>query len=162
MTELPGGTAANAIVLRSGSLPSFPGDYVSVRVEFRVSQFLSDALFECFRNEVLQPFSLLVYFVPGISKDLAQEKLHQTVPANDTKRPFSAFVGQARAVVLPICDTGPSPSGQSLQHPGYGRRRNAQALRNRIAGSGFSRWAAQFEDRLQIVIHGFRSRVRHN
>ena len=131
-------------------------------VEFGVSQFLSDALFELFRNEVLQSLSFLVYFVPGIAKDLAKEKLHQAVPANDTKRPFSAFIGQVGTPVLLIYDPGPSPSGQFLEHPGYGGRRNAQALRNRIAGSCFSRGTAQFEDRLQVVVHGFRYEVRHS
>src|ERR1035441_8554247 len=120
-------------------------------VEFRISEFLSDAIFQFFGNEMLQPFSLLVYLIPGITKDLAKEKLHQTVPANDTKRPFPAFVGQARAAVLLIGDAGSFPSGQLLKHPGYGRRRNAQASRNRIAGSCFSRGTAQFEDRLQVV-----------
>lgn len=145
-----------------GQRAVFPGDYVSVRVEFRVSQFLSNALFELFGNEVLQPFSLWVYFVPGIAKDLAKEELHQTVPADDTKRPSSAFVGQAGAAVLLICNTGPFRSGQFLEHAGYGRCGNAQALGNRIAGSCFTRRTAQFEDRLQVVIHRFRYGVRHS
>src|ERR1035441_10765647 len=84
-------------------------------VEFRISQFLSDAIFQFFGNEMFQRFSLLVYLIPGITKDLAKEKLHQTVPANDTKRPFPAFVGQARAAVFLIGDTRPFPSGQLLR-----------------------------------------------
>ena len=123
-----------------------------MRIEFRVSQFLSDAIFELFRNEVLQLFSLLVYFVPGVTKNLAKEKLHQTVPANDAKRPFAAFAGQPRAAVLLISDARAFSRGQLLEHPGDRGCGNSQTLRDRTACSRFSRRATQFEDRFQVVI----------
>ena len=78
---------------------------MSVRIELRVVQFRRDALLESFGDEVLQPFRLVMDFIPGISKDLMQERLDQPVMPNDLKSALGSGLCQSHAVMLFVDQT---------------------------------------------------------
>ena len=73
---------------------------MSVRVELRVVQFCGDSFLKSLRDEVLQPFRLVMDFIPGISKNLMQERLDQPVMPDNLKSALGSGLRQSNPMML--------------------------------------------------------------
>ena len=82
--------------------------------------------------------------------------------ANDPQCPAPPLDGEAGPMVLLVGDTGRVAGGQFPKHSRDGRCRDAEALRNLIAGGRPRDWPAEFENGLQVIVDGFRFRIRHS
>ena len=71
-----------------------------MRIDFGIAQDRGHAIFKALGDEVLQPFRLLVHFVPGVLQNVVQEQLQQTMVPDQLPRAAFAGRGEADAAVL--------------------------------------------------------------
>ena len=88
--------------LRHGAVEC--GDGVAMRVKLRVTHLGRDPLLELLRDEVFQALRLLMYFVPGVPKNIMEKRFHQAVMTHNLPRPQLSRIGQVHAVVLLVAD----------------------------------------------------------
>lgn len=71
-------------------------------VEARIAQYRRHSVFEPLRNEVFQPLSLIVNFVPGIFQYVVKEKLEQTMVPDQLPRPVLSGGSETDTTMLLI------------------------------------------------------------
>ena len=105
------------------------GDRVPVRIGFRVAQFRGDPVFQSLRDEVLQPFRLIVNLVPRVVEDIMEEALQQTVVAKNLQGAHLPRWRQTHAMMLFVFHERRLLRRQLLQHSRDGSRADAEMLR---------------------------------
>ena len=136
--------------------PASLGDRVPVRIGFRVPQFRGDPIFKPLRDEVLQPFRLIVNLVPRVVEEIMQETLQQAVVAKNLQSAHLPRGRQTHAVVLFVFHKRRLLRGELLQHSGDGSGADAKMPGEGVAGHPFLFGAAQLQDRFQIIVYRFR------
>jgi len=132
------------------------GNRVAVRIGLWISQFRGDPIFKPLRNEVLQPFCLIVNLIPRIVEEITEETLQQTVTAKNLQSAHFPRCSQTRAVVLLVFHKRWLLCRELLEHSGYGSGTDTKTLSKGVAGHPFLLGAAQFQYRFQIIVHRFR------
>jgi len=127
-----------------------------MRIGFRVSQFRGDPIFKALRDEVLQPFCLVVNLVPRVVEELVEETLQQTVVANDLQSTHLPRCSQTRAVVLHVSHKRWLLCRELLEHSSHGSSTDTKTLSKGVAGHLFLLRAAQFQYRFQVIVGRFR------
>lgn len=133
---------------------------MSVRVDFRVAQDSGDAILKTLRDEVFQPLCLLVHLVPGVLQDIVKKEFEQSVMADEF--PCAALSGcrEPNAPVLLIHDESWPLRSEPLKHSGDRRSLDFESLGKGLCCDPQFLRAAQFEDRFEVIVDGFRSRRR--
>ena len=62
-------------------------------IKFRVAEFAGNTFFEFFRDEVLQPFGLIVQFIDRVIQHAEKKGLNQSMVTDDFKSPLSPSLG---------------------------------------------------------------------
>src|SRR6266700_3071166 len=109
------------------------GDRVTMRIGFRVSQFRSDPVFELLRDEMLQPFGLIVNFVPRVVEEIMEETLEQTVVAKNLQSAHLPGRCQTHAVMLFVLHKTWLLRSQLLQHSSNGCGADTEMLCDCVA-----------------------------
>ena len=130
-----------------------------MRVDRRAAEHLVHALDEALRHRVLEPIGLLVHFAPVEADDLDQEKLDQSVPAQDVQCQLPARRRELRSGVGLVSDE--TAVGQGLEHR-RDRTRGHRGDRGQAPGSHRNpRLALLLEQHgLQVVLDGGGRHIR--
>ena len=107
---------------------------VPVRIDLGIAQNGRYPVFESLRNEMLQPLSFLVDFVPRVLKNIVQKQLEQPVMADQFPSPSLARGGQSNTVMLLVQNQRRPLQGEFLKHPRDGRSTHAQSLGECVGG----------------------------
>ena len=121
-----------------------------------ITQFGGDPVFEALRNEVFQTLGFLMHLIPRIAEKLMQDPLEQAVVAQHLQCPPLSSLGQSHAMMLLVLYEGGALRGEFLEHASYGRRADPQMPGKRVARDALLLGAAQFQNRLQVVVNGLR------
>lgn len=105
---------------------------------------------------MFQPFGLVVNFVPRVVEEVMEETLQQAVVAKDLQGAPLPGCRQTHAVVLFVSYKRGLLRRELLEHSSNGCGADAKMPRERVAGHPFLFRPGQFQDRFQIVVHGFR------
>ncbi len=137
------------------------GNWMPVRVGVGIAQLGGNPVFQPLGDEMLQALGLLMHLVPRIAEKLVQKSLEQPMVAQHLEGPHFSGIGQAYAVMLLIFHECGASRGKLLKHPRHRCRANSQMPGERIAGYPLFRRAAEFQNRLQVVIHRLRRGGMH-
>lgn len=107
---------------------------------------------------MFQPLRLLMHFVPGVLQDDVKEQFKKPVMAHKLSGAAFSRRRQPNTPVLLIRDESWALRGKPLTHTGHRGRPYPQPLGEGLRCDRQLIGAAQFEDRLQIVVHRFRNR----
>ena len=127
-----------------------------MRIGFRIAQFRRDAIFKPLRDEMFQPFGLVVNLVPRVVEEIMEETLQQAVMAKNLQSAHLSGRCQTHAVVLFVFHERRLLRRELLEHSGDGSRTDTEMLGEGVAGHPFLFGAAQLQDGFQIVVYGFR------
>jgi hypothetical protein len=108
-----------------------------VWIGFRVAQFRGDAIFKPLRDEMFQPFRLIVNLVPRVVEEIMEETLQQTVVAKNLQSAHLPRCSQTRAVVLLVFHKRRLLCRELLEHSGDGSGTDAKMLSKGVAGHPF-------------------------
>jgi hypothetical protein len=128
-----------------------PGrDRVSVRIVGRVSELGGDQFLELVGEDVLEHLSLVVDAIPGHAQALHQIQLEQPVMADHLQRDQLTGLGQGDPTVGLVSHE--PELAQALDHARGGRRRDAEALGERVGTDGPIAAVLERVDRLAVVL----------
>jgi hypothetical protein len=153
--RLAGGELREGLEIFTGQGAVERWDGVAVRIEFRVAELCGDALFEPFGDEVLEAFCFLVDLVPWIAEDLVEEGLDETMVADDFEGALATGLGEFDAMVFAVDHHGGLGGGEFLEHVGDGGAGDGEMVCDLGAGYLALFASAEFEDGLEVVVHGF-------
>jgi hypothetical protein len=123
-----------------------------------IPKLLSESLFKGFRDEVLKTLRFIVEFFNGISELLKQEGFNQPVVPDDFQCPLATVVGQAGPTVTLIAHQGRVSQRQLLDHVRHRSVGNSKPFGDCTAAHLLRAIPSEVEDRLQVVVDGFRVR----
>src|SRR5439155_7960846 len=129
------------------------GDQVPVWIGLRVPQFRRDTIFEPLRDEMFQPFCLIVNLVPRVVEEIMEKTLQQPVMAKNLQSAHLPRRCQTCAVVLFVFDERRLLSRELLQHSSHGGSTDTEMMSQGVAGHPFLFRAAQLQYRFQIVVY---------
>ena len=86
-------------------------------ISVRVPQFRGDAILKPLRNEMFQPFRLIVNLIPRVVDEIMEETLQQTVRAKNLQSAHLTGCSQTHAVVLLVFHKRWLLCRQLLEHP---------------------------------------------
>ena len=125
-------------------------------ISLRIPQFRRDAIFKPLRNEMFQPFRLIVNLVPGVVEEIMEETLQQTMVAKNLQSSHLPGRRQTHATMLFVLHRGGLLCSELLQHSSYGCSTDTEMMSEGVAGHTFLFRAAQLQYRFQIVVYRFR------
>ena len=92
---------------------------MTVRVDLRISEDCRDAIFEPFRDEVLESFGLLMHFIPGVLEYIMKKQFQETMMPHELPCPLLAGGCEACSSMFLILDKGWALGRQFLKHAGH-------------------------------------------
>ena len=87
-----------------------------MRIDLRIAQDCCHAIFKSFRDEVFQPFRLIVYLIPGILQNVMEKQFQQTMVPHQFPCPPLASRRQLDPSMFLIQNQRGSLHRQLLQH----------------------------------------------
>ena len=122
-------------------------------VGLRIPQLCRNPVFQPFRNEVLQPFSLFVYFIPWEVEYVMQKAFQQSVVTQDFQCSMFSRRGQNCAMMLFITHKSRLQPRQPLKHARYRRRSYTQPFSQSIARNPLFSRSAEFQEGFQVIVN---------
>ena len=95
------------------------GDHMTMRVDLGISEDRRDAIFEAFRDEVLEPFGLLMHFIPGVLEYIMKKQFQETMMPHELPCPLLAGGCEACSSMFLILDESWALGRQFLKHAGH-------------------------------------------
>ncbi len=97
-------------------------------ISFGISQFRRDAIFKPFRDEVFQPFCLIVNLVPRVVEEIMEEALQQTVVTKNLQSAHPPHDSQTHTLVLLVFHKRWLLRCELLEHSSNGSSTDAEML----------------------------------
>jgi hypothetical protein len=118
-----------------------------VWIGFRVPQFRGDPILKQLRDEVLEPFCLIVNLVPRVVEEIMEETLQQTVVTKNLQSARLPRCSQTHAVVLLVFHKRWLLCRELLEHSSDGSGTDTKMPGKGVAGHPFLFGAAQLQYR---------------